>query len=274
MDFEFSFIDINNNKDADRIDLNLYYNDLLIDTRHLDDDGNSNDDSKNSELRKMHLRIPNLPEGVYKIELRVNDDIITKKIETKQKIVSFVNKINIAEDGKDNIVVYTDSQRLEATTIYPENLQTIRIANTELVLNESYKQFSTVLETSLATSGISRVDLEKDGLIVSGNGMFSFFEDALINPKFKKVDENLDLTNTSVAYILADYQSPQNIDGWNYSEISIDLSRAYREDRTYSFIISIPGLKINTLDNFIEINKIEISLEGDTLVELLKEKFD
>ena len=274
MDFEFSFVDINNNKDADRIDLNLYYNDLLIDTRHLDDDGNSNDDKRESELRTMNLRIPNLPEGVYKIEIRVNDDIVTKQIKSQQKVISFINKINIAEDGASDINLYTDSQRLEATTIYPDNLQTITIGNTELIVSETYKQFSCVLEASIATSGLQQIMLEKDGLTISGNGMFSFFEDALVNPKFKKVDENLDLTNTSVEYILADYKSPENIDGWNYSEIDIDLSKAYREDRTYSFIISIPGLKIDVLNDFIEIDKIEIDLEGDPLFDLLKEKIN
>lgn len=274
MDFEFSFVDINNNKDADRIDLNLYYNDLLIDTRHLDDDGNNMDDGKESELRKMKLRVFNLPEGVYKIELRVNDDIVTKQIKSRQKIISFINKINLVKDGRENLNLYTDSQRLEATTIYPDNLQTLSIANTELAIKESYKQFSTVLEPSMATSGINQIILEKDGLTISGNGMFSFSEEALINPKFKKVDENLDLTNNSVEYILANYRSPKDVNGWNYSEIDIDLTKAYRENRTYSFIISIPGLKIDTLDDFIKIDRIDVDLEGDTLFELLKKKFN
>jgi len=274
MDFEFSFLDMNNNKDADRIDINLYYNDLLIDTRHLDDDGNNLDDKKESELRKIELRIPNLPEGVYKIELRVNDDIITREIKSKQKIISFINKINIDNDGTKNIFIYTDSQRLEATTIYPDNLQTIKVGNTEIAVSESYKQFSSVLEASVASSGLHQIILEKDGLVISGNGMFSFSEDGLVNPKFKKVDENLDLTNVKLEYILADYKSPENIDGWNYSRVDIDLSKAYREDRTYSFILSIPGLKIDVLNDFIEIDKIEIELEGDTLFDLLKKKFD
>ncbi len=238
------------------------------------DDGNSSDDKKSSELQKLDLTIPNLPEGVYKIELRVNDDIITKKIKTKQKITSFINKINIIKDDKTDIVLYTDSQKLEATTIYPDNLQIIKIANTELKVKESYKQFSTILEASMATSGLQEIILEKDGLILSGNGMFSFREDALINPKFKKIDENLDLTDKKVKYILADYRRPENINAWKYSQIEIDLSRAYRENRTYSFIISIPGLKIDVLDDFVELGKIEIELEGDTLSEIIKEKFD
>ncbi len=273
MNFDFSFVDINNNNDSDRIDLNVYYNDILIDTRHLDDDGNSLDNQEESALRKINLKIPNLPEGVYKIELRVNDDIITKRIESKQKIISFLNRIYLAKEGNENIDIYTDSKRLEATTIYPDSLQIIKVGNIDFDINESYRQFDKVLEDSLATSGLSRIILKKDGLILSGNGMFSFFENGIINPKFKKVDQNFDLANTPVKYILANYASPDKIDGWNYSEIEIDLNKAYRENRTYSFIISIPGLKINDkINDWIEIDKIKIELQGDSLFELIKKK--
>ena len=162
MNFEFSFVDINSNIDSDRIDMNLYYNDSLIDTRHLDDDGNILDDKEVSELRNIEMKSPNLPEGVYKVELRVNDDIVTKEIKTKQKIVSFINKINIANDEKREIYIYTDSKRLEATTINPGSLQTIKIGDVDLLIDEGYKQFSAVLDQSVATSGLNKIVLEKD----------------------------------------------------------------------------------------------------------------
>jgi len=270
MNFSFSFVDINENKDPDPIDINLYYNDSLIDTRHLDDDGNTDDNHEQSKTRVLNLKVPNLPEGVYKIELRVNNDITTTNIKTRQKIISFINKINLAKSSNKNLVIYTDSQRLEATTIYPDKFQTIKIGNTELDLNKSYKQFSVVLEASIASSGLSKIILAQDGLTISGNGVFSFPENNLLNPKFKKVDENLDLSAGSLRYILAKYENPRVLNGWNYSEVDIDLDNAYRENKSYSFIISIPGLKIDALDDFVEINKIEISLEGDTLFEILK----
>ena len=53
----------------------------------------------------------------------------------------------------------------------------------------------------------------------------------------------------------------------------IDLNRAYRENRTYSFILSVPGLKVDSLRDYIEIDKIEIELEGDKLIEIIKDKF-
>jgi hypothetical protein len=92
LDYQFYLLDQNKNRDEDRIDLNIYYNDLLIDTRHLPDDGNLTDNQKESEIRLLELKIPNLPEGVYKIELRVNNDIITNQIKTTQQITSFDKK--------------------------------------------------------------------------------------------------------------------------------------------------------------------------------------
>jgi len=55
--------------------------------------------------------------------------------------------------------------------------------------------------------------------------------------------------------------------------VVIDLNRAYRVNRTYSFILSVWGLKVDSLRDYIEIDKIEIELEGDKLIEIIKDKF-
>ncbi len=267
LDFVFDFIDINKNKDSDPIDLNLYYGNQIIDTRHLDDDGIAGG-GKESGTRRLSLKAANLPEGVYKVELRANDDIITEEIAAKQSKLSFAAKIRLAGAGAKNISLFTDSDEISAQTVNPGSLQKIKIGDNELDINQTYKQFN------VATGqGVKEIKLEKDDVILAGGGVFSFSEKALINPAFKKADGKLDIN--SVNYILAKYEMPAERDGWKIAQAEFDLSGAYREQGRYNFLISIPGLRADDeINDSVEIAEIKIELEGKSLWEKVKQIFD
>jgi hypothetical protein len=273
LDFTFNFQDLNKNKDSDEIDLYLYYNNQLIDSRHLNDDGISETGGKITNRGEIKLKLTNLPEGVYKIELRANDDIITKNIITKQKKLAFINKLWLARGNNSQIILYTDSREIKAQTINPGSLQTIKVSDSELVIDETYKQFSVDVEADATElSSVASIALEKDDVILAGDGVFSFKEDSLINPKLKKVDANLDVDRGGVNYILANYRIPQDEGEWKVARAEFDLTKAYSEDGKYSFLISIPGLRADDeIDDSIEIGGIRVDLEGRSLVEKLKE---
>jgi hypothetical protein len=272
LDFVFEFQDLNENKDSDEIDLHLYYNDQLIDSRHMDDPSVSS--GRVIERGEIKLELANLPEGVYKIELRVNNDIVTKKIITKQKKLSFINKIWITQDNKNNFSLYSDSRIINAQTLNPGHLQTIRVGENDLKITETYKQFS--IKTN---GGINEIKLAKDDIILSGNGVFSFSKESLVNPEFKRVDANLDINSEGINYVLAKYNIPTEDKGWNIAKAVFDLTRSYREHYPrqlggagkYSFLISIPGLRADDeIDDFVEISEIRVDLEGTSLWEKIK----
>jgi len=264
LDFDFIFSDLNKNDDSDEIDLNLYYDSRLIDSWHIDD--NEDDYEKD-----MKINLSNLPEGIYKIELRANNDIITKKIITKQSKISFINKIWIADNGNENINLFTDSGVVKVQTTNPAKLQEIDINNKKLNINKTYKQFSAKTEDS-----ISEIKLKKDDIILAGDGVFSFSKESLINPDFKKVNSNLNINKFGINYVLADYKINKKDDnGWKTASVEFDLSNAYRENGSYSFLISIPGLRADDeVEDFIEIEKIEIDLEGKSLKNKVIEFFN
>lgn len=264
--FDFRFQDLNEDKDTDEVTIDLYYNNQVIDSWHLDDDGVVIDNGHWSEERNLSLELKNLPEGVYKIEVNTGDDILTKNIATKQTKMAFVGTFRLAKNNKTNQTLFTDGQELFVKTLNPDSLQTILIDDKELIINETYKQFS----TNLSSINISQVKIEKDGLILASDGVITFSKEALLNPGFKKVDGNLD-TNR-VDYILANYRSPEIIDGAKKVNLDIDLSDAYREDSKYSFIISIPGLSIEDGKD-VKIKSIKINLFGKSLLEKIKEFF-
>jgi len=275
LDFIFAFQDLNNNRDSDPVDLHLYYNGQLIDSRHLDDDGITVDSGEDTDRGEMKLKLTNLPEGIYKIELRVNDDIITKRIATKQWKLAFVNKIWLADGGNKDIIMYTDSRKVSAQTINPSRLQTIRVGDNDLKVEQTYKQFNIK-----AKQDVSEIKLAKDDIILAGDGVFSFSRDSLINPNFSKVGPDLNINQENINYILAKYTIPDEKNGWRIAQAEFDLTKAYREDAPrqlgmagkYSFLISIPGLRADDdINDYVEIGEIRVDLEGKSLWDKIKD---
>jgi len=264
LDFSFIFKDLNSNKDPDPVVINLYYREFLIDTFRLDDDGISEDIQEESEERNLLVRLPNLPEGVYKIELRVNNDIITESIRTKQNKLSFLNKVWLASSS-ENILLNTDSRMILAQTTNPESVQNIAIGSTTLEVKETFKQFS-----GLRKGSSTKMILEKGDIIIAGDGLFSFSEESLFDPKLKKVDRNFNPDQFN--YIMSSYEGNKDSSEWRHAKIEFDLNEAYRENSKYGFMISAPGLRADdNIEDSIEIKNLKIHLEGKTLFEKIKD---
>ncbi|MEA1962696.1 MAG: hypothetical protein U9M94_00480 [Patescibacteria group bacterium] len=263
LDLNFIFYDLNKNKDTDDFDIRLYFNNELINFRHIKDDGNTSDNGKFSKENNVQFKLANLPEGAYKIEVKANNDIVTKTIKTTHKKMAFIHKLELFNAGKEDIKLYTDSNSIQATTIFPESLQIAKINENNLFLNKTYKQF----EISIDNQGTSsEILLKKDGLILSGDGVFAFNSFALINPKIKKADYNLDVDKSGIDYIIAKYKSPQKAGEWSVVEVEIDLAQAYRENNRNSFIISAPKLKQEDKKE-LYFDLIEIELSGRSLLD-------
>ncbi|MCU0679195.1 MAG: hypothetical protein MUC28_01970 [Planctomycetes bacterium] len=268
VDYSFSFVDLNQNRDSDPVDVNLYYQGSFIDSHRLDDDGNAADNNKPSDRRELDLKLVGLPAGVYKVEVRANDDIITKQIAAKQQKMAFINKINLAGGNSEDITLYTDGTQLHVLTDDPAKLQAIKVNGVSLELEETYKQYDLVLPGTTTA-----IVLAEDGVTLAGDGVFSFSREALINADFKKVSGSLDVMAAGIKYVIADYLPPSDTDGWRTAKAAFDLSAAYRENGAYSFLISIPGLKAEDgAGEYIEVKEIMIELQGKTLWEKINEK--
>ena len=270
LDLRFTLADLNQNKDLDDLELILYYQDEIILNKSVKE-ASKNENKKIVELGEIELSQSNLPEGVYKIELRAGDDVVTRRIKTKQNKIAFINKIRLLRDQKENIKIYTDSQQLQAVTPHPDRLQSIRAGSKTLDLSETYKLFSLdILPTSATNSKEKSIELalNLDGVTISGNGVFAFAREQMINPRLKKVDENIDINKEEINYILADYKSPEKNDDWQIASAQADLRQAYREKNAYQFIISVPGIQKG---EYVEIDEIKVKLHGRTLWEKIIE---
>lgn len=264
--FAFDIVDLNQNRDQDDVSVFLYYKDAIIGTYALDDDGVTDDTNKESVMRSMVIDLPKMPGGIYKLELKANDDILTNSITHAQSKLSFINKIWIGAQEENDTTVYSDGDSLSILTKNPQSLGLVDIDGQMLDVNETYKQFKQ--ETP---NPISRVTLSSGDMILVSNGVFSFDKSELINPAIERVDSSYNMENDQIEFILARYTMPKKINTWNQGEFTIDLTNAYREDGTYSFMISIPGLLADdNINDFVEIKKIEASLHGDSVGGIIK----
>lgn len=261
----FDFFDLNRNKDRDDIYINLYYNNQIIASDIILDDGVKTSTFQESEIREFNLNVPNLPEGVYKVEIRVNDDIVIKKIEGNHDKISFLNRVWLYNSGNKNINLFTDNSNLKVTTINPDSLQSINFGDKIFSLDETYKQFNFLVDSTS-----NSIHVNKDGVILETDGTISFKKEQFMNPGFKKVSHYLNLDN--IEYILADYTVPSKKDGYIVSEAEFSIKDAYREDRKYRFVVSVPELKgEDDKDDYLKIRKVTIKLTGKTLFSKIKE---
>jgi len=98
--------------------------------------------------------------------------------------------------------------------------------------------------------------------------VFAFAREQMINPRLKKVDENIDINAEGINYVLTNYKSPNKNNDWQTSSVMVDLKTAYRERGAYQFIISVPGISEG---EWVEVDEIVVKLRGRTLFEKIRE---
>lgn len=269
----FYFSDLNKNRDSDPIDINIYRQGNKIKNYHGDDPGIATDNGTLETRNNILIRQAGLTPGLYRVEIKANDDVITDKIRTTQTRIVFINKMWLADKNRQGIGLFTDSRSVNVQTTNPGRLQNIAIGKKVLPLAETYKQYSTSTDETLAL-----ISADKDDIIISGDGVFGLDKNYFFNPENKKV--NLNFSDQGIDYILADYVMPRENGGWKTAQTQVDLTAAYSESekplipginklsRRYSFLISIPGLRADdNIDDWVEIKEIKIELDGASLWE-------
>ncbi len=250
LNWTFEFKKIDYNKKGNLI-INLYYKDELIKS-----------DKINNYANKFILFVKKPKSGFYKIDIKCNDNVIIKKITTQQHLFNFIGGIRFWKNNKLPINIYTNSQVVYGQTTNPNSLQRIKIESIgkkndiiDFNINKTYKLFS---QPTTATT--TKLLIKKDDIIIKGDGIFAFSIKQLSNPLFQKISRFTKINNLD--YILANYKIPEKLGNEEYAKVEFDLSKAYRENGKYGFMISIPGLRVNDkIDDWIKIDEINVELD-------------
>jgi hypothetical protein len=271
---EFDFLNLRQDKADDPILINLYSvneNNKLISSKYLADNQKDKTNLKEgSEIKKVTINEKNLVNGLYKVEIKVRDDTVIKKISSSVDKLVFINKIwPVSADTP--LSLWTDSSYLQAKVYSPASRQTISFAGKNFVLDEPYKQFDLMADNQQTAKEIK---LNKDDVILENSGVFAFSKESLFNPMPKKIDRFFKIDDNT-KYIIADYEAPLDYaeDGFKTKTVSFNTKTAYRENSKYNFMISVPGLDSNaSSSDYLEIKEIRLDFEGRTLWQKLFKK--
>jgi hypothetical protein len=267
--------DMNWYENEDNLTINLYYlNNSLISSRTIKDDGET-DAKPNKTITKTQsgtLNVPGLKEGVYRLELKNNDDVIITRISINQNKLIVKDKVFLASstvyfnDLTDPSKLYFKSNKpitLKFTTYHDAAAnQTIKIDDQRLKIIKAKVDYNQSIQQS---SLMHQITSEKNDLLVSGSDFYSFTEDSWFEPfnsaKILLKDDSIYLENNA-DYVLVNYLPVQDAgDGWKISNTNIQLSRLYITDKKLNMLINIPHLANNaTKSKYIPIDWINMTV--------------
>lgn len=250
IDFSFWNKNINNQQD---LSIYVYYQDNLIFNNFI----NSQEFNNNSDVN-FSLNLPSLPEGVYKVEIKANDDFITKKIYSNLSKLSFINRLWLS-DLENGFEVFSNKNNFRIKSLETDCLGEIKINEDIFLVNKIYQQFN----FKVKNNNLNQITSNSCGLLIENNGLFSFSRESFFDPTLGKLEENIDINN--INFIIASYKSAEIKNGYYNSEIYIDLENVIKDKDGYNFIISTPFLKNLDPDEYIEIKEIKIELWDDNI---------
>lgn len=251
-DFIFTLEDMNRSRGEDEVKVNLYdqKNNLLFSDKMIDD-GNPEGNEVVAIPRRLNFQTPELPQGVYRVEINTTDDVFIRQIKTKQQYIIFVNKVylgdtvNSAFSPDKDVKLITNSKQIKAVAPHSEGFQAIKIGEAELVLSEAYKQYSYI-----NNDGEVSVYIPKGDALLRSDDLWSFDKNNFFDPRIKRVISARDLSGLD--FIIARYRPNEE------RRVEFNLYNARRDKGKIKFIISAPGLDV--LGNDIDVKEIRLKI--------------
>ncbi|MFA5106904.1 MAG: hypothetical protein WC497_01095 [Patescibacteria group bacterium] len=236
--------DINKNVGPDRFHLNIYYGDTQrIQSVDRPDDGEEGATGGSSAEQSVAVNIPNLPEGIYRLEFDISDDLIIKKIHTTLHYLVVDQRIKVLENqNKEPVRLFSRADKYTVLPLSSAGRQSVSIDSQDIALNDSGLP-AVSQTTGDQKNNLHTIVLPQGNAMLTANGAFSFTPESCFYPASFLI--NLaDVTDFSgIDYVLTkDFTPPTTNGDWLTGSQTFDLRKAYISDRTTRFEISAPGL--------------------------------
>ena len=263
LDFTFIIQDINRSDGLDNLIIKVYNqkNEVVAELEEPDDGAVTDLDSASAKTA-VAIKKSGLPEGIYRIQLNCNDDIIFRRIETKQRYLTFINQLYLVDnpeyrDGFLDLsykptIVYSIMPRLGFLTTHEEGLQSIGLGTAQSVslLKTHLNYYATPKELP------TFIYVPLNDVKIFGRGLMALSEESYFNPEIYELSD-VALT-PDINYLVSDYHLPQSKDNWQVNTVKFNLTNAAINNRKIKFMISAPEL--NQSGNFLAIEKIKVKL--------------
>jgi len=250
--------DLNWYENEDELNINLYsLNNILLANSTIKDDGIIKADNKAKTNDQSGYLIANLQEGVYRLELKNNGDMIIKKITLNQnKIVT--NSLFLADNPLYGIniiprTVYTRLNKdssINLKTYHKEGLQKIKLNNQTININKINEEIGFNLKTS---KDFYELTTEKNDILINSIDYFSFTKDSYFEPfKYKIVPIKNDVVwlKNNVDFVYTDYTEPIKEGNWIIAEATFNINETYINNNKLNFLINTPHLAITEYQNY------------------------
>lgn len=213
----------------------------VVHTDLLPDDGRTGDRVGASPRRTVDLAVPNLAQGVYFVELRMNQDLFLRKITSRHHKLAFRERLYLADsaeyaDGFTDLLpapptVFSNGRRFLFRTAHPAGYQTVSVNGVGAAqLAARHREYYASSSTPVSTIRSPRGDLQ-----IETDGWLAFGSSQLFNPTAYTVRSVAQLT--SFDYLLARY-TPISGSGWRTATATFNLAAAARTDGRVRLLIS------------------------------------
>lgn len=261
-----SLIDLNENKDRDDLEILVFSGNRQVAALKIIDNRLQTElSAESSPEQAFKISREDLPVGLYKLDIRSNDDLIIDNFKINSPYLSAINKL--WPISQEPVSLITDSSYLQVKALSPFSLQKINFSKSSLTLDQIYYQYEIVSDQA----GWQEINLTQGGLILENNGVFASSPNSLLNPSYPRLDR-FTLNTEQIDFILADYKQVEILeDGWQRAVIEFDSAGFYREDNQYSLILSVPGLRLdNGSGGVVEIKELNLRFSGSNLGDKIK----
>lgn len=276
LNFSFSFSDVNRQVGEDWVDV-VVTNEAgqpVAEERAYDDDNTSNDAAASSP-QILKISATNLPEGVYKIQMKATEDIFFRAVSTTQQKMTFLNQIWLADtvgyrDNSPTVNFWTEGKNLKFSTRHATGTQTVTVGRGTVAITEPYVEYA----YAPPESGVimAHVPTAED-LLVRADGHFAFSASQYFNPDPVRLTAETDLDRAGVNYIVAEYTSPESDGEWTVAHADFSTVNVPFTDQTWKFVISAPT--VDQPDRKFLVNSIKMKFirPATTFNELVKKIF-
>ena len=265
----------NEDSGNDTLQINLFdLNGNLIKTSIIKDDGidEAKINKSNTKDQSGTLTAYNLKEGVYKLELKNNADMLITKIRLNQNKIVLYKEVFLAQSSvyfnkfeKTSKIYFKAPKTAEVSAqswhAYGLN-QTIRINEYSIEMEEktAVKYYTRVP----SSENFYEVTANKNDVLISGPSFFAFSKDSWFD--LSQFDTKFNQNNFD--YALVDYNPAKELGEWRTSLVTFNVSDLYIQDGKANILINIPHLaREDFKQNVVPIDWINITVHKTGFVE-------
>jgi hypothetical protein len=263
IDIVLNLQDANRSIGADKIEFELIDSaDEMVWSHTINDDGIRSDNRVMGRPFDYNILFQPERSGVYKLNMRMSDDIFIRSIRLKQQYFVLQDYLYLADnvgylnerspERYDATTVYSNVERLSVITAHKEGLQEVLFAGEAINVDQRHLMYSSYIPISKRGGQVTDIFVPNNDIKLHGRGFFALDESMFFSPNPLELlgDESIELDLFGINYVYARYgnRAEKLENGWNRQVISYDLAEIYDKDNSVRFAFSFPQGSGNQAD--------------------------